>query len=275
MVKEKEMSNEEIIKKIKALQEEMENKKADKHALEEEIEKLKNRLIEENIGLVKSVASDYLHSGLDFEDLSQAGYLGLLNAAQNFDLNRGTKFSTYATHLIKGEIRHFIRDNQPVVHVPQWIKNLSNKVQKTQQEIFNKTGDFPTISELAEELNIEEKGIREVLKARDSMTYVSIDQKRREDDPRPEYIDYEAIKSKYDEDFPIEYKVRVAQAIDKLSDVQQKVIDGLFYKGNTQEEVGDRIGTSQRQVSRIKKRILKELKEEIGEDPSKKRPEQE
>lgn len=274
MAKEEELPNEEIIEKINSLQEKTEGEDQGEK-VKQKIENLKSRLVEKNIGLVKSVASDYLHSGVDFEDLTQAGYLGLLNASQNFDLSRGTKFSTYATHLIKGEIRHFIRDNQQVVHVPQWIKNLNKKVRQTQQEIYNETGELPTISELSEALNIEEDGIKEVLKARDSMTYVSIDKERREKDPRPEYIDYEAIKSKHEEKFPIEYKVRIARAIDKLSSVQKKVLEGLFYQGDTEEEVGDRIGTSQRQVSRIKYRVLEELKEELGDDMSKNEPDEE
>lgn len=268
-MKNKEMDNEEIISEIRDLEEEREASAEDRPKLGKRINELKDELAQQNIGLVKSIVKDYLNSGLDYDDLMQAGYLGLLNAAQNFDLNRGTKFSTYATYLIKGEIRHHIRDNQPVVHIPQWIKELNQEVRKTQQEIYNEEGEFPSIERLAEELNIEEDGIREVLKARDSMTYVSIDEERRESDPRPEYIDYGKIKSKHSEELPIEYRVRVAQAIDSLTEVQQEVVQRLFYDEATQQEVGDEIGTSQRQVSRIKDRILDEIEEYLDEEPSK------
>jgi len=263
-MKDSERSNEAILEEIQELKEQKDAAESEEEKdLKSRIDDLKDRLIEKNIPLVKSIAGDFTHSGLDFEDLRQAGYIGLLNAVENYDLNRGTKFSTYATHLIKGEIRHQVRDNQPSVHIPQWIKRLNKKVKKAQEKIYQKTGDYPTIKELSEELNIEEDGIKEVLKARDSMTYVSIDRERRESDPRPEYIDYEKIKSKHEENLPLEFKIRIADAIEKLTEVQQQVVKGIFYEDQTQEEIGEEIGTSQRQVSRIKYRVLDELESHL------------
>lgn len=262
-------TNEEILEQIERLQEKSQDPDTDQEEIKEKLFDRKEELVEQNIGLVKSIANDFRNSGVDFQDLVQAGHLGLLNAAQNFDLNRGTKFSTYATHLIKGEIRHYIRDNQPVVHIPQWIQELNQKVRSVQQKIYQEKGEPPTISEIAKELNIEEEGVQEVLKARDSTNYVSIDKERRESDPRPEYLDYEKIQSKHETEFPIEYRVRIAEAIEKLTDVQQEVVKGLFYEGKTQEKVGAEIGTSQRQVSRIKYRILDEIENYFDEEPSK------
>ncbi|MBS3786582.1 sigma-70 family RNA polymerase sigma factor [Candidatus Bipolaricaulota bacterium] len=263
-MKDSERSNEEILEEIQELKEKEGGEEAgERDELKNRIDELKDKLIERNIPLVKSIAGDFTHSGLDFEDLRQAGYIGLLNAVENFDLSRGTKFSTYATHLIKGEIRHQVRDNQPSVHIPQWVKRLNKKVKKAQERIYQETGEYPSIKDLAEELNIEEEGVKEVLKARDSMTYVSIDRERRESDPRPEYIDYEKIKSKHEEDLPLEFKVRIADAIEKLTEVQQQVVKGIFYEDQTQEEIGEEIGTSQRQVSRIKYRVLDELESQL------------
>lgn len=262
-----ERSNEELLEEIKKLEAKKEDVKNDSELSEinEEIGDIKDQLIEQNIGLVKSIAGDFTHSGLDFEDLRQAGYIGLLNAVENYDLNEGAKFSTYASHLIKGEVRHHVRDEEPSVHIPQWVKRLNKKIKKAEQRIYQETGEFPTIEEISDELNIEEEGVREVLKARDSMTYVSIDRERRESDPRPEYIDYEKIRSKHKEDLPLEFKVRIADAIEMLTEVQQQVVKGLFYEEQTQEEVGEDIGTSQRQVSRIKSRVLDQLKDQLEE----------
>jgi len=260
-------SNEELLEEIEKLEARKEDAENDSEfgEINEEISEIKDQLIEQNIGLVKSIAGDFTHSGLDFEDLRQAGYIGLLNAVENYDLNEGAKFSTYASHLIKGEVRHHVRDEQPSVHIPQWVKRLNKKIKKAEQRIYQETGEFPTIEEISDELNIEEEGVREVLKARDSMTYVSIDRERRESDPRPEYIDYEKIRSKHKEDLPLEFKVRIADAIERLTEVQQQVVKGLFYEEQTQEEVGEDIGTSQRQVSRIKSRVLDQLKDQLEE----------
>ena len=262
-MKKQDSSNEELLEEIQKLEEKEAESESREEELKNRITELKDQLINKNIPLVKSIAGDFTNSGLDFEDLRQAGYIGLLNAVENYEMNRGTKFSTYATHLIKGEIRHQVRDNQPSVHIPQWIKRLNKKVKNAQEKIYQETGEYPTIEELSEELNIEEEGIKEVLKARDSMTYVSIDRERRESDPRPEYIDYEKIKSKHEENLPLEFKIRIAEAIEKLTEVQQEVVKGIFYEEQTQEEIGEEIGTSQRQVSRIKYRVLDELKEQL------------
>lgn len=228
-----------------------------------QIMKLKEEIVEKNVGLVISIAKKFLHSGELLEDLVQAGYIGLLNAVQNFDLNRGTKFSTYTTFLIQGEIRHYIRDKHTTVRMPQWLQKLSNQIKTAEERFYKESGRLPSIHELSEELNIAEDGIREALKARDSLNYISIDAGRRADDPRPRDIDVSKIRSKHPEDFPMEYRVKIASAIEKLSDIQQKVIQDLFYAGKSQAEIGKEVGVSQRQISRIKKNVLDLIKKEL------------
>ncbi|MFQ5795903.1 MAG: sigma-70 family RNA polymerase sigma factor [Candidatus Bipolaricaulia bacterium] len=221
-------------------------------------------IIEQNIGLVKSLAKRFLNSGEPYEDLVQAGYIGLLNAIHNFDPDRGFKFSTYATHLIQGEIRHHIRKTQHFIRIPRWLRRLNEQVKRTEEELFQQNGELPTLSELAEALNIEEEGIIEVLKARESMYYIPLDEKRRELDGRPR-IDIHKIRSKTYETFklPIEDRIKIAIIIEKLSEIQQKVIQGLFYEGKTQQEVGDEIGYTQRHISRLKDQALQEIKKEL------------
>lgn len=225
--------------------------------------KIKEKLIERNIGLVKSIAQEYLHSGELLDDLVQAGYIGLLNAVHNYDLSKGIKFSTYATHLIKGEIRHYIRDKHGEIRVPAWIQELNYRVRKAEGEFFHREGRFPSLSELADALNMEEESIKEVLKARKSMQYISIDRDKREQDPRPP-IDYSKIRSKKEkENISLEIKVKIAEAIEKLSQVQQEIIRGLFYEEKTQTDVGKEMGYSQRHISRLKNDALREIKDRL------------
>lgn len=231
---------------------------------DEETLALKEEIIRRNTGLVMKIAQEFTHSGEPLEDLLQAGYLGLLNAVHNFDLRRGHKFSTYATHLIKGEIRHYIRDKHNTIHIPQWVQELSHQVALAEERLFKQYGRFPTISELAEELNITEEGIKEVLKARDAISYISIDAERRADDPRPQ-IDIGKIRSLHEEPFPWEQRVRIMAAIERLGELQRKIIQGLFYSEKSQAEVGREVGLSQRQVSRLKREILEELRRLLDE----------
>lgn len=225
----------------------------------EDVSAIKREIVRKNVGLVVGIAREFLHSNEPLEDLIQVGYIGLLNAVHNFDLKRGNKFSTYATYLIKGEIRHYIRDKHGTIKIPQWIQELNYRVNRAEKRLVEQKGRFPTIRELAEELNISEEGIGEVLKARNSMSYVSIDHARRADDPRPT-IDVKKIRSLRREPFPWEQRVQIMTAIDRLTDLQQEVIHGLFYNQKSQTEVGEKLGFSQRQISRLKKRALQELR---------------
>lgn len=228
-----------------------------------EILKLKEEIVQNNVGLVISIAKKFVHSGEPLEDLTQAGYIGLLNAAHNFDLNRGAKFSTYATFLIQGEMRHYIRDKHTTIRIPQWLQKLSNEVKVAEEDFYKEHGRFPTLGELSEELNIEEEGIQEALKARESLHYISIDAQRREGDPRPVEIDISKIRSKREEDFPLEYRVKIASAIEQLSELQQKVVQDLFYAGKSQAQIGKEVGVSQRQISRIKDTVLEAIKKDF------------
>jgi RNA polymerase sigma-B factor len=248
-------STEELLEELAALM--------GRGAEEERVGKLKEEIVRRNVGLVADIAREFVSSGEPLEDLTQVGYIGLLNAVHNFDLKRGNKFSTYATYLIKGEIRHYIRDKHGPLRIPQWIQALNQQVNQAEEQLYKERGHLPTIKELAEQLNMAEEGIREVLKARVSMSYVSIDRERRADDPRPT-IDIVKIRSLREEPFPWEQRVRIMAAIERLSEIQQRVIHGLFYRQQSQTEVGQEVGLSQRQVSRLKEEILQELKRLLG-----------
>ncbi len=237
-------------------------------APQDQILKLKEELVEANVGLVTSIAKRFVHSGEPLEDLVQAGYIGLLNAVHNFDLNRGTKFSTYATYLIQGEIRHHIRDKNTTIRLPQWLQKLSQQVKRAEERFYQEHGRLPTIAQLSDALNIEEDGIREALKAREALHYVSIDAERREEDPRPLAFDPSKIRSKHPDEFPIEYRIKIASAIETLTDLQQRVINDLFYAGKSQAQVGQEVGYSQRHISRIKQEVLDAIRGEFDEqDP--------
>ncbi len=252
------METEQLLKQL--------NELTERGAPVEETMPLKELIVKNNMGLVISIAKKFIHSGEPLEDLVQAGYIGLLNAAHNYDLNRGAKFSTYATFLIQGEIRHYIRDKHTTVRVPQWLQKLNNDIKQAEERFFKEYGRLPGISDLANDLNIEEDGIREALKARSSVNYISIDAERREGDPRPREIDVTKIRSKHDEDFPIEYRIKIASAIEKLSDLQQKVIHDIFYSGKPQAQIGAEVGVSQRQISRIKQDVLETIKQDLMEE---------
>ena len=211
--------------------------------------------------LVKCIASKFINSGESIEDLQQIGYIGLINALNLYNHDRGVKFETYATWLISGEIRHYIRDKYKVIKIPRWMSKLNKQIDKYIISFRSKKKRFPNISEISLNFNITEEGLEEVFKARDAVQLVSLDEERRENhiNNRPKY---ERIKNKSYQNFklPIEDTIVLRIALGKLKEIQKKVIYYLFKMDLTQKKTAKKLGISQRSVSRIKESALKDLK---------------
>ena len=214
--------------------------------------------------LVKNIAFKFKDSGEPLEDLEQVGYIGLINALNLYNQNRGVKFETYATWLISGEIRHYIRDKHRAIKIPCWMLRLNKKIDEFIIAYKKENNRFPSLSEISEEFNLTEEGIKEILKARDAVQIVSLDQEQRKYSS-DSYPKIEKIKSKNYETFklPMEDIVTLKTAFSKLKKLQQKVIYYIFEKDLTQTKTAKKLAISQRQVSRIKNEALKSLKEEL------------
>jgi len=214
--------------------------------------------------LVNSIAFKYINSGEPLEDLQQIGSIGLINALNLYDQNKGVKFETYATWLISGEIRHYIRDKHQAIKIPRWMLKLNKQIDLYIISFKNEKKRFPTIFEISEKFNITEEGLEEIFKARDAVQLVSLDQERRNkpDNNQPKY---EKIKSRNYQNFklPIEDVIVLRMALGKLKGIKKQVIYYLFEMDLTQKTTASKLGISQRKVSRIKESALKDLKDNI------------
>ena len=235
--------------------------------METNTQKITDDQIIEYQPLVKSIACKFNNSGEPLEDLEQVGYIGLINALNLYNQNRGIKFITYATWLISGEIRHYIRDKHQSIRIPRWMLKYNKKIDEFIISYKKENNRFPSLPEISEEFNLTEEGIREIFKARDAVQIVSLDQEQRKSNSDI-YPKIEKIKSKNYENFklPIEDVIALQNALKKLKKLQQKVIYYIFEKDLTQTKIARKLGISQRQVSRIKDSALKELKESIKRD---------
>ena len=226
-----------------------------------EINKLSNETINKYKPLVKSIARKYASSGEPTEDLEQIGYLGLLNAVQLLDKKKGVKFTTYATWLIKEKIRHYIRDKYSMVKIPHWVRDYNRKIDRYVEKYRQKHSKFPTIDEISDQFNITREGIVEILKGRNAVQVISLDKemRRREGDTTPII---ENIKSKEYQSFqlPIEDVIHLKNIMRTLKKIHKQVIYYLFYKDLTQTTVAEKLGITQRQVSRIKHEAIEELR---------------
>lgn len=221
---------------------------------------LLTRIVQDNAALIHSIAQKY--KGEPYEDIVQTGYIGLLNAINRYQYRPGVKFTTYATCMIEGEIKHYLRD-KVLIKEPRWSKMLNRCINDAVAVLRSRLGRMPTVAEISEEINVEEEGILEVLKIRTNLNLAYLDDCCCDKECSEICID--KIKSKRFEtmQLPIEDKIVLEQAIDKLTDMQQKVIFYLFYKDLSQIEVANILGTTQRSISRILSRSLTTLKEAL------------
>ncbi|MDI6771841.1 MAG: sigma-70 family RNA polymerase sigma factor [bacterium] len=209
--------------------------------------------------LVRRIAAEFAYSGVPPEDLIQVGYIGLLNAVNGFDPGRGAKFATYASYLIRGEIRHYLRDQRDTIRRPRWLNRLSTRIEETINAHVAETGRFPSLEALARELNIEEDGLLEVLRAREVLRTVSIEADEEGADLR---VDRDRIRHRTHISFqlPIEDRVMLMEALESLTALQRNVVYYLFYTDLTQMEAAKQIGISQKHVSRVLAAALGKLR---------------
>ncbi len=191
------------------------------NALREEILARTTSLIDE------AIEEGFSSSGFPRDELFRAGYLGLLNATYNVELSHQQQFYDYAKNLIKGEIRSHIRGKVKRAEFPNWMKGLNRHIEETQLRLLEELNRLPTLAELSDAVNLTEEGIAEILKAREALNYVSIDERQRKNDPLPK-VDPAKIRNKRPEPFPIQYRIRIATALEKLDDLQQYLFRNLF-----------------------------------------------
>jgi len=228
---------------------------------------LRHQIVMNNFNLVRHIARAYEDSREPIDDLIQVGYIGLIKAVDSFDSEKNVKFSTYATHKIKGEIRHYLRDKSSIIKKPRWIKNIHLQILKAIEYLTGELGQPPTIKQIAGNCNITEEGILEILNAVDNFRITSLDnnKSKAESDKLPLI---ERIKSQRYVSFqlPVEDRIAVIQAIEQLKRLERDIIFLFFYKDLTQTEIATKLGISQKHVSRLIKKSLDKLKKILTKD---------
>lgn len=197
---------------------------------------IRERILKQTTFLIdERIDEDFSHSGFSHEELFRAGYLGLLNATYNIEFSQQKEFCDYARNLIMGEIRQHIRSRVNRAEFPHWMKDLNRHIEETQVRLLREFDRLPTLAELSDAVNLTEEAIGEILKTREALNYVSIDEAQRQNDPLP-LIDESKIRNKRPEAFPIQYRIRIAAALEKLGDLQQYVFKNLFSSEHDQQD---------------------------------------
>lgn len=215
----------------------------------------KERLISENLPLIKSIVRRYKNKLVEYDDLIQLGTLGLIKAINNFNTSYGVRFSTYAVPMIAGEIKRFIRDDG-AIKVSRSTKSQALEINKYIDEYRIATGYSPTTEEISKKFGIEPTDLIFIL---DSTKYpLSIFQESEEEG----LTLADKISSKENADDELD-KLLLKDMISKLPERDKKIIILRYFRDKTQTQVAKELGVSQVQVSRLEAKILEKMRESL------------
>ena len=207
-------------------------------------------MIQENIGLVHSCAQRLKGRGIEYDDLFQAGCMGLVKAADAFDHNRGVRFSTYAVPVILGEMRRLFRDGG-TVKVSRTLKELSLKINRVRERFSIDYGRDPALSEIASILQVDEGQIVEAISAATPPLSLTVS-----DEDGGGQID---VPVDSPEDFLSDI-LSLRQVVGQLAPDDRKLVFLRYYSNMTQTQAAEKLGMTQVQVSRREKKILQSLR---------------
>ena len=225
-------------------------------------EEAKQKLIEENSPLVKSVIKRFKGKGIEYDDLYQLGCVGFLKAIKNFKTEYNVKFSTYAVPMVIGEIKRFMRDDGEI-KVSRAIKSLNLKISKFIESFVKEHMRKPTTKEIAAEFQIDES---EVVFTMDSSKmpismYTTLD----DDSSHSQFLIDRVMQAGENDDSVID-NISLKEALSSLDERDKKIVLLRFFRDKTQSEIASVLNISQVQVSRLECKIIEKMREKLKEN---------
>lgn len=222
-------------------------------------------IVENGMFLVKKIAGNIsAQSGISNEDLVQVGSIGLIKAIEFFNPDKNTRFKTYASYFIRGEIKHYLRDKASIIKAPRELQELVFKISTAVKQLKEEGFEDPTEEQIAETVGVSVKKIHEVMELELCKSTLSLDQAISSvDDDDLTLIDkipsgdYQEFMNSY------ENKLMLAAAIKKLPKDLQEIVEMSYYQDLNQREISEKINISQMQVSRRLKKALSKMYEII------------
>ena len=218
----------------------------------------RDRLIAENLGLVHACANRFRGKGVEYDDLYQVASLALIKGVERFDERKGLKFSTFITPTITGEIKNYFRDRSRLVHLPRKVSELRVSIKREAEKYLAETGKNATAKELAARLGVSEE---EVLRCSEAGGVVSLDSTVDHEGDSISLHDVLPAEENIFED--VENRDAVRAALSTLSDQERALVKYRFGHELSQMETAKRMGVSQMNVSRMERKILQKLRENL------------
>jgi len=228
---------------------------------DEDVLHARETLVNGNLRLVLSVIKRFNNRGENVDDLFQVGCIGLMKSIDNFDLKHNVRFSTYAVPMIIGEIKRYLRDNNPI-RVSRSLRDTAYKALQVREKLINKTQEEPSPVEIAKEMDVPHE---EVVFAIDAIQDpVSLFEPIYNDGGDPIYV-MDQISDDTESDEKWDDHLSLKEGMHHLNEREKSILNKRFFQGKTQMEVADEIGISQAQVSRLEKAAIEQMNTDMFE----------
>ncbi|HKG43857.1 MAG TPA: SigB/SigF/SigG family RNA polymerase sigma factor [Gaiellaceae bacterium] len=224
----------------------------------------REKLIEQYMSLVRSLARRYSYRGEQLEDLVQIGAIGLIKAIDRFDVNRGVELTTYATPNIIGEIKRHFRDRGWSVRVPRGLQELNIQLSRQIEELTVQLGRSPTIAELAKAAEVGEEDVLEALESGRAYSSLSLSAGSGGRDEDGELDPLESLGTEEHQYEVSEDRAVLAPGFRVLDERERRILHLRFFEGLTQSQIAQQVGISQMHVSRLIRRSLEKIRDEIA-----------
>ena len=221
------------------------------------------RVVELNLPVARDLARRYRDRGIGRDDLEQVASLGLLKAVRAFDVDRATDFLSFAVPTVRGELRRHFRDLGWAVRPPRRIQELQAHLAAAESELSQELGHTPTVDELADHLGEDADEVREALAANGCFSPTSLDAARSAADQLEFGLRLGSVDPGFD---AAEARVALSQVLDELAPRERLILRMRFFEDRTQAEIGEVIGVTQMQVSRLLSGILARLRSRMRRD---------
>jgi RNA polymerase sigma-B factor len=225
----------------------------------------REQLIERYMSLVRSLARRYSYRGEQLDDLVQIGAIGLIKAIDRFDVNRGVELTTYATPNIIGEIKRHFRDRGWSVRVPRGLQELNIQLSKLLEQLTVQHGRSPTIPELAKAAGVTDEEVLEALESGRAYSSLSLSAGSGPDEDG-ELDPLESLGTVEHQYEVSEDRAVLEPGFRVLDERERKILHLRFFEGLTQSQIAQQVGISQMHVSRLIRRSLEKIREEIASD---------
>ena len=241
----------------------IESKKLFKIYSETKDHSVREEIIHRHIYIAEILSKKYSNRGIDYDDIYQVACLGLVYAVDRFDISKGYEFSSFATPTIIGEIKKHFRDKGWTIRVPRRIQELSQKINLARNTLNQKLQRIPRVEEIADYLDVTTEEILEAMEASKVYTPQSLDTPYESDGEDKETTLADLVGAEDKSFLEIENNDFLEIIINKLNDVEKKIIEYRYFQRKTQVDIAAELGISQMTVSRVEKKIMERFRLEL------------